>query len=433
MDYETKAFRPGTTGDGDKKIQAYTYRLCLTDDPANSYAIKEPPPGYDRNTYTGYIDDWKAGRMGPPKTFKEGVGYYPPTYNTVVRALSIAAIPNHKYDVNINPRPLGFPFGGENYDYPDGSYKRRDEIAARHRNLTLGLLYFLQNDPEVPPEQRQLARRYQLPKDEFTDTNHFPWQLYVREARRLVGVTTLSEHDLFLGPELGRTRLHTDSIAAGEYPIDSFPVRKREPGHDVALEGYVLMMDRMTHPYQIPYGIIVPKTMDGLLVPVAASTTHIAFGSIRLEPTWMTLGQAAGVAAHFAIRDNVPIRSIPVDALQRELIREGQVLTYFKDIDRSDPAYAGLQYFGTKGFFHDYMARSRDKLDRATAREWLGLIAPRAAGMQAASSASGDFTGSDLKSALAALGAVTSEKIADGPLTRGEVCRILYGVRWERR
>src|SRR5581483_11933761 len=340
MDYDTKAFLPGTTGDGDKRIQAYTYRLCLTDDPANSYVLKEPPPGYDRNTYTGYIDDWKAGRLGPPKVPKEGVGSYTPTYNTVVRALSIAPAPNHKSDVNINPRAPELPCGGEKYDYPDADWKRRAEITGRHRNLTLGLLYFLQNDLEVPPEQRQLARRYQLPKDEFTDTGHFPWQLYVREARRLVGVATLSEHDLFVGPDLGRTRIHADSIAAGEFPIDSFPVRKREPGHDVALEGYVLMMDKMTHPYQIAYGIIVPKIMDGLLVPVAASTTHIAFGSIRLEPTWMTLGQAAGVAAHFAIRDNVTVRSIPIDEMQRELIREGQVLTYFKDIDKSDLAYA---------------------------------------------------------------------------------------------
>jgi hypothetical protein len=433
MDYETKAFLPGTTGDGDKRIQAYTYRLCLTDDPANSYVLKEPPPGYDRNTYLGYIDDWKAGRMGPPKAFKEGVGYYPPTYNTVVRALSIAPIPNHKYDVNINPRPLGFPFGGENYDYPDADGKRRDEIAKRHRNLTLGLLYFLQNDPDVPPEQRQLARRYQLPKDEFTDTGHFPWQLYVREARRLTGVATLSEHDLFVGPELGRTRLHSDSIAAGEYPIDSFPTRKREPGHNVALEGYVLMMDKMTHPYQIPYGIIVPKTMDGLLVPVAASTTHIAFGSIRLEPTWMTLGQAAGVAAHFAIRDNVAARSIRIDELQRELIREGQVLTYFKDIDKADPSYAALQYFGTKGFFRDYLARSHDKLDRATARKWLKLISPKSAATAQNSSEAGDFTGAEFRSALAATGASKSETISDGPLTRGEFCRLLYGVKWERQ
>jgi hypothetical protein len=433
MDYETKAFLPGTTGEGDKRIGAYTYRLCLTDDPANSYPLTEPPPGYDRNVYTGYIDDWKAGRMGPPKVFKEGAAYYPPTYNTVVRALSIAPVPNHKYDVNINPRPLGFPFGGENYDYPDANWEKREQIATRHRNLTLGLLYFLQNDRDVPPEQRQLARRYQLPKDEFTDTGHFPWQLYVREARRLVGVATLSEHDVFVAPELGRARIHADSIAAGEFPIDSFPTRKREPGHDVALEGYILMMDKMTHPYQIPYGIIVPKSVDGLLVPVAASTTHVAFSTIRLEPTWMAIGQAAGVAAHLALHEKVPLRAVPIDPLQRELLRQGQVLTYFKDIDRADPAYAALQYFGTKGFFRDYFARSKDKLDRATAREWLKLIRPPYTVAAPSSSEAGDFTGADLKRALDAVGLRTSERLSDGPLTRGEFCRIVYGALSEAR
>src|SRR5271154_2534578 len=109
--------------------------------------------------------------------------------------------------------------------------------------MTLGLLYFLQNDPAIPAAQRKLANQYQLAKDEFADNGNFPWQLYVREARRLVGVETLREQDVLVGPELGRTPLHPDSISAGEYPIDSFPVRKREPGHDVALEGYVLMQD----------------------------------------------------------------------------------------------------------------------------------------------------------------------------------------------
>jgi FAD dependent oxidoreductase len=253
----------------------------------------------------------------------------------------------------------------------------------------------------------------------------------VREARRLVGVSTLSEHDVFVGPELGRTRLHTDSIAAGEYPLDSFPTRKREPGHDVVLEGYILMMDKLTHPYQIPYGIIVPKTVDGLLVPVAASTTHIAFASIRLEPTWMTLGQAAGAAAHLAISQNVAPRAVPIDALQRELLREGQVLTYFKDIDRADPAHTAIQYFGTKGFFPDYFAKSKGKLDRATAREWLRLVWPKSAPQ--VSSDAGDFTGVELKRALEAVGSRTPVKLPDGALTRGDFCRIVFEAQFGSR
>jgi hypothetical protein len=427
LDHETRAFLPGTTGKGDKRIPAYTYRLCLTEDPANSFVLKEPPPEYDRGRYTGYLDDWKAGRLGPPKTMKEGAGYFSPTFNTVVRALSLAPIPNGKFDVNMNPRPLGFPFPEENYGYPEAGWKERDKIATRLRNITLGLLYFIQNDSAVPPEQRQLARKYQLAKDEFTDNAHFPWQLYVREARRLVGVKTLSEHDVFVGPELGRTPVHSDSISAGEFPIDSFPVRKREPGHDVVLEGYILMLDKMTQPYQIPYGVMVPKTVDGLLVPVAASTTHIAFATVRLEPTWMALGQAAGTAAHLALQRGAAVRAVDVDELQRQLLGQGQVLTYFHDIDREDPAFAAFQYFGTKGFFRDYYAHSKDLLDRATALRWLNLALGGRGGVARESAGSGPYTGTELKRALAQAGSAASAAGAgEGPLTRGEFCRILY-------
>ncbi|MSU22422.1 MAG: FAD-dependent oxidoreductase [Opitutus sp.] len=407
MDYETRTFLPGTTGEGDRRLPAYTYRLCLTKDPVNSHVLTAPPPGYDRVRYVGYLDDWRAGRFAPPKQMKEGLGYYAPTFGTVVRSLSMADIPNGKLDVNMNPRPLGFPFTEENYDYPEAEWEKREEISARIRNLTLGLVWFLQNDADIPAEHRQLARQFNFPKDEFTDNDHFPWQLYVREARRLIGEYTLTENDLIVGPALGRTRIHADSIAAGEYPIDSFPVRKREPGHDVALEGYILMLEKYTQPYQIPYRIMVPREIDGLLVPVAASTTHIAFSSIRLEPTWMALGQAAATAAHLALRDRVPPRRVNVDSLQRELLRAGQVLTFFKDIDRAASDYAALQFLGTQGFFPDYLARAREPLAADTARDWLAR--PIVARLPA-----------EVRQRL--------ESAARDGVTRGEFCRRLYAA-----
>jgi hypothetical protein len=394
QDYETRTFLRGTTGEGDRRLQAYTFRLCLSSDPANSRVPREPPPGYDRARYLGYIDDWKAGRFAPPRTMKEGVGYFAPTFNTAVRALSIAEIPNRKTDVNMNPRPLGFPFTEENEGYAEADWETRERITARIRDLTLGLLYFLQNDPAIPEEHRKLASRYHLAKDEFQDNGNFPWQLYVREARRIVGEYTLSENDVIVGPELGRTRIHADSIAAGEFPIDSFPVRKRQPGHDTALEGYILMLDKFTQPYQIPYRIMVPRDVDGLLVPVAASATHVAFSTIRLEPTWMALGQAAGVAAHLSIASSAAPRSVNVDRLQRILVGQGQVITYFRDIDRKDPAYAAMQYFGAKGFFQDYYARSREALTPAVAEEWSKKL---------------------------------KRPMPQGPMTRGEFCRLAYG------
>lgn len=328
FDYQNRTFLDGTTGAADERLPAYTYRLCLTTDPKNAQPLTRPPAGYDRQLYVGYFDDLKAGRLAGPKVFKPGRGYNPAHFDTLVRALSVTDIPNGKTDVNINPRPLGFPFCEENRGYVEGDEQARERICERHRQLVLGLLWFLQHDEEVPAEHRRLANQYHLPKDEFTDNGHFPFQLYVREGRRLVGAYTLIEHDI-TGDGTDRTpRRHVDSIAVGEFPIDSFPCRKRQPGDTLVLEGYLGMLDYITRPYEIPYRIMIPKTIDGLIVPVAASTTHVAFSSIRMEPTWMALGQAAGVAAHLAIEHDTAPRRIPLAELQRTLIRQGQVLKH---------------------------------------------------------------------------------------------------------
>lgn len=373
QDHDTREFLPGSTGEGDHRIPAYTFRLCLTTDPANSHILRDPPPDYRRERYLGYLDDWREGRMGMPANYKDGRGMFKPLMGTAVRALSVAELPNSKTDVNMFPKALGFPFAEENQRYPEATWDVRERITDHIRNVTLGLLYFLQNDAAIPEEHRRLARGFNLAKDEFVAENHFPWQLYIREARRIAGLYTLSENDVTLAPGERRTPIHSDSIASGEFPIDSFPTRKREAGRNDVLEGYIYMLDDYTQPYQIPYGILVPETVDGLLVPVAASTTHVAFSTIRLEPTWMAMGEAAGTAAHLALQNGTLLRGVDIDRLQRLLISQGQVLTYFKDINRKHPAYAAMQYFGTKGFFSDYMSRPDEPLDLETARRWWRL------------------------------------------------------------
>lgn len=328
FDYQTHEFLPGSTGEADDRLPAYTYRLCLTTDPANSYRLKSPPPGYDRNVYVGYFDDLKSGRFSGPRVFKPGRGYNPAHYDTMVRVFSVTDIPNRKTDVNINPRALNFPFPEENRGYLAGDDAERQRICQRHRDLALGLLWFIQNDPEVSEKDRKLANGLHLPLDEFTDTGHFPFHLYVREGRRLVGEYTLTEHDITQNGADRSVYNRPDSIAVGEFPIDSFPVRKRRPGDVRTLEGYLGMLDYITRPYEIPYRIMVPKRLDGVIVPVAASTTHVGFSSIRMEPTWMALGQAAGVAAHLAIKLNVAPRKVDIDELQRILLSQGQVLKH---------------------------------------------------------------------------------------------------------
>jgi hypothetical protein len=179
FDYQKHEFLPGSTGAGDDALPAYTYRLCLTKGPQNAARMTAPPPGYDRRDSLGYFDDLKAGRLAGPEVFKPGRGYNPKHFDTLVRAFSVADIPNHKCDVNINPRPLGFPFPEENRGYIEGDEATRDRIRQRHGSLALGLLWFLQNDPEVPESHRALANEMHLPKEEFTDNGHFPPQLDV--------------------------------------------------------------------------------------------------------------------------------------------------------------------------------------------------------------------------------------------------------------
>lgn len=323
-DYQNGRFLPGTTGEGDHRLPACTYRLCLTTDPANAHVLTEPPPRFDRDNYLGYFDDLASGRLSGPKVLKPGRGYNPAHFDTMVRALSVSEIPNHKTDVNINPRPLGFPFPEENIGYVEGDEATRQRICERHRELTLGLLWFLQHDSEIPSAHRDIARQYHLPLNEFTDDGHFPFQLYVREARRLQGEVTLTEHDMTTDAATSRAR--PDVIAVGEFPIDSFPCRKRQPHDTVVLEGYLGMLDSVTRPYGIPYGIMVPESIDALLVPVAASTTHVAYSSIRMEPTWMCLGQAAGTAAHLALSHKSQPRHVPLHNLRESLKQQGQVL-----------------------------------------------------------------------------------------------------------
>jgi len=303
--------RLGGNGAGDKRLPAYTFRLCLSSNPTNQLPLTAPPTSYDRKRYLGYFDDLKRGRHGT---------------NLTTIAFTIRKLPNEKIDVNMKPTPLGFVFAEENAGYIEANWAGRERITGNIRDLSLGLLWFLQHDEEVPENARTTARLYHPCRDEFADNNHFPFQLYVREGRRLVGEYTLSERNITEQPGLISERHHPDAVAVGEFPIDSFPTRKRQPGDDRILEGYLGMLRSITRPYQIPYRIMIPQKIDGLIVPVPASTTHVAFSSVRLEPTWMALGQAAGAAAHLALSQQVELRRVPIPELQSLLRQQGAVL-----------------------------------------------------------------------------------------------------------
>jgi hypothetical protein len=439
FDYNEKVFLEGSTGEGDNKLPAYTYRLCLTDDPDNSYVLADPPSGYDRNNYTGYFSDLHEGRLDAPKSFNDGHGFYAAHFGTMMRVFSFSAIPNRKYDVNINPRPLGFPFAEQNYIYPEADWATRELIFEHHRGLTLGLLYFVQNDPEVPEEHRALARQYHLPLDEFHDNGHFPWQLYVREARRLKGQYTLSENDVVPAGSERRSTIFKDAIISGEFPIDSFPVsRSPSPGQKV-LEGYIGLLG--VSPYQVPYRILIPAQIKGLIVPVAVSTSHVAYSTVRMEPLWMGIGQAAGIAAQIANDTSVDVRDVPVQWLQRLLIEQGQVLTYFDDLDPTDKGHKATQFWGTKGFFENYRAAYRESLTGTDMTKWLTIAGAELGVDVEVPANSGAISVNDLVLELEKLNASSviatelswlySDRDRKSPVFRGEACMALFELFFE--
>ncbi len=358
MDHYTRMVLPGTTGDGDKRVQAYNFRLCLTNDP-NNRVLPKKPDNYNREEYLQVIESIKAGRI-----------------KTVQDVLNIEPIPNNKSDTNNMPKSLiSTDLPEENYNYPEASYEERERIIKRHKDYILGLLYFLQNDPEMPEALKAECREWGFAKDEFKKNGNFPRQLYVREARRIYGLYTFTQHDAMLAPGMERAIIHTDAIACGGYSMDSHATRKKEPTHDTTLEGF-FYLGPITRPYQIPYRVMVPQQIDALLVPGAVSATHIGFGTLRMEPVWMAMGQAAGTAAHLARRLQIEPRNVPVNRLQSWLVEQGQILTAFSDIAGpvegvSEQAWKAMQFYGTRGFFNSYEAKPTELLTRGTAAQWL--------------------------------------------------------------
>ncbi len=290
---------PGTRGEGDSRVQAYCFRMCLTNQPENRIPFPKPE-GYDPKQYELLVRCFDAG-------WRESFAKFDP-------------VPNHKTDTN-NHGPFSFDNIGMNWDYPDASYERRREIIKEHEIYQKGLLYFTANDPRVPEEVRKKMRAWGLPKDEFTDNGNWSHQLYIREARRMIGNYVMTE------PSLLGKRPTPDSVGMGSYTIDSHNVRRY-----VTAEGNVQNEgDIGAHtpgPYEIAYGSIIPKRgqADNLLVPVCVSSSHIAFGSIRMEPVFMILGESAATAASMSIDAGVVVQDLPYELLRARLLKDGQVL-----------------------------------------------------------------------------------------------------------
>jgi hypothetical protein len=307
----------GAPGSADKKVQSYNFRMILSEDPANSVPYPKPP-NYDPKRYEllARLLDGMTQKLGRPPVMHE--------------VTLIARIPNRKADIN-NQGAFSTDYIGKSWDYPDGDYATRARIWQDHVDYVKGFFYFLAHDPRVPASLQKEVNSWGLAKDEFVDTENWPNQLYIREARRMVGEFVVTQNDL-------QTDLKKpDVIGMGSYNSDSHNIQRLATA-DGAVENEGDMQVAVT-PYQIPYRVMLPKREQAtnLLVPVCFSASHVAYSSLRMEPQYMILGQAAGVAASLALKMQKPVQEIPVAALQEKLKSQGAVFEWVAPL--SGPAF----------------------------------------------------------------------------------------------
>ncbi len=289
---------PGEEGSGDHRVQAYNFRMTLTDAPANRLPIPKPD-GYDPRRYELLRRYIEAG---------------------VFDAIDLnSPMPNRKTDVN-NHGAFSSDHIGANYDYPDADHGARERIFRDHTSYVMGLWFFLQNDERLPAAVRERAGRWGLCRDEFEDTGHWPHQLYVREARRMIGEVVMTEHHC-----RGEKRVQ-DSVGLAAYGMDSHNVQRYVLDGAARNEGDVEV--GVAGPYPVSYRAIVPRRGEAtnLLVPVALSASHIAYGSIRMEPVFMILAQSAATAASLALDGNGVVQDVPYARLRARLRADGQIL-----------------------------------------------------------------------------------------------------------
>jgi len=291
---------PGVKGDGDKRVQAYCFRMCLTNDSANRVSFPKPE-GYDPAQYELLIRVFNSGWRELFNKFD--------------------MIPNRKTDTN-NHGPVSTDYIGMSYDYPDASYDKRREIIKQHETYQKGLMYFMATDPRMPKDLQHELNKWGLAKDEFTDNGNWPQQIYVREARRMVSDFVMTENEIL------SKKVVPNPVGMGSYTLDSHNVQRYvTPGGFVQNEGDIGV--NTPKPYSISYDAIIPKENEckNLLVPVCVSSSHIAFGSIRMEPVFMILGESAATAASIAIDKKVDVQKVDYEDLKKELLKQKQRLT----------------------------------------------------------------------------------------------------------
>lgn len=314
----TNEILPGSTGRQDQAIPSSGLRVCIKRYPGGAPLIPRPA-NYD------------------PEQFK---------YSS--KSLS-TDVPGGKFEMNVNP--IGNEIQELNWTWPEGSAAERRKLYELHKNRALSYLYYLQHD--LGHTDLGLA------DDEFVENSNLPYRVFVREARRIEGEVMMTEADInpFLAGNTWLPPFRPDSIAIGEYPIDAKPVRpKTDFTRPDKGEGDFYLID-VTTAFQVPYGAIVPKQVEGLLVPTALSATHVAFSAVRMDPTWTVLGQAAGVAAALSAKTGVSPRQLAVGKVQSELLRQKARLVFYWDLPLEHPAFEAIESLSLRGSFRGFPDR----------------------------------------------------------------------------
>ena len=287
------------TGEPSPAIQAYCARSIFTDDPEKKIPI-EKPATYEQHLpdFLPLLDDFASGRQ-------KGIGG--------------TALPRRKIQVNGDIEALtSLNCPGVSWTWPEAQRRHREQLERFHLDHAAGFIWFLQNEPRVPAGIRDRWKRMGLHADEFADNGHWPWQIYVRQGRRIEGRARVTQHNFIVDPKTKRTPKVEGAIAIGEHSFDIHPCHDRRYAVDGFMEGVLWYPKKAlgpAQPGQIPYGAMLPKKIDNLLVPVALSSTHIAMSVIRMEPVWMTTGQVAGLAAAVAKDRRLEVSGVDPDTL----------------------------------------------------------------------------------------------------------------------
>jgi len=323
----------------DGQVMGYNFRLTMTRTPANRVA-PSAPAGYRREEFLPIVPLLEAGKFKSVFCDNSG-GFY---------KAQIPDSPNEKFDINdVSHSLVRLSLPHLSTRWPDGDAETRRQIFEAHVHHNVGLLYFIQTDPAVPRKFQEEARQYGWCKDEYPENHHLPEQLYVRQGRRMVGQYVYTQKDVTAAANDVRSMLHTDSIAMGDYGPNS---------HGTAHEGPIIGGKHTGEhyapvpPYQIPLGVILATDCPNLLVPVACSSSHVGYTTLRYEPIWTALGQAAGHAAHLAIEGSMPVQKVSVGRLQKRLHADGAATIYVSDVPPGSADFAAVQWWGTVGGLH---------------------------------------------------------------------------------